>query len=164
MERVNPEMEAVVSRWRKVIWSVAILLPLIPVGVVAIKIVLGFGPPEAWSKFLTLNEVLGFPFYVLGFATICNWPFFVFESIVARHLRARWPDVVDIHWASIGGFIGLLVPYLLGYSALSYELMPGFKGGAGASIMLPLAGPIIGGALAFIGWFIGLGAAQLSRK
>ena len=85
--------------------------------------------------------------------------------MISARIRARWPNIWRLHWASTGALIGLSVPSIYGYSAMPYEMTSGAKdAGQDVGIFLGLFGPMGGGLLALIGWFTGLGISQRLRN
>ena len=217
MKLTDTEMElaeVVVRRWRKVIFSVALIPPLIAMLLAAVSMILGFVPTNTndlvgvflFISILAVAELMVLEFvpirmpiriygvrvplvvllgavavlyfrrghasddnlvflsYIVLTIAFCAWPFFVYAGIVARHVRASWPDVDELHWPIIGGLIGLSGLYVLEWFSFGIFLAtphaPGSGGGQGAGLLLTIA-PFVGAVLAPIGWFIGLGVARL---
>jgi len=148
-------------RWRFVIYSVALTLPLIGMAETVALAFFGSVPPA--GKGAVLKDMPMWIFVYPLQVVVFNWPFYVLSRIIIARVHARWPNVSSLHWAGAGALIGLSIPYIYGFSVISpYEMTSGARdAGQGVSIFLAALAPIAGGALALIGWFSGLGASRL---
>lgn len=167
----SSEAKEIIRYWRRVIIVIAFLLPLLTL---VLNTLLETVPPMAqlyrwiavgWfdvepvpmPSFFTGNllyNVLGIPAFVLLFAIICNWPFFVLAARVKHHVLRHWPHTKAGQEAIIGGLAGLLVPYLFYYLiALPIESLAAMQGYMSTLMILPTW--VIAGLLAFLGLHLG---------
>lgn len=160
---IIPEAEVVVRRWRKVIWSIAILLPLISLVVVILSLVFDWEQPEVRAKVIRDLPLLIVSYPIM---VVFNWPFFLFAWMVGNRVRARWPDVANIHLAILGGLIGPSVIYFIAYAVLAIIGLPldaqdddRWK----VVSFLVYVCPIGAAQAGLVGWFIGNGMAKFRR-
>ena len=152
---------AVVRRWRRTIFSVALLMPFLSCAGVLVLLVL-----DHLSLYTVQNKGLSLPSTLMVAPIlwleliILNWPFFVFAGIITRRFQTYGSTDRNSRWASAGGFVGLFLPNAYWAGLMPLVLTSGAPDSAAAAGLLNLVAMIGGVALGSCGWFLGLGAAK----
>lgn len=145
------------QKWLRRIILIAILLPSFPLIIPPIPQVLNL-----WVG-LRGGRVDDVVFYAL-FIVVFFWPIILFAFRASAKLRSSKYSLMEATWATKAGLVGLLLPYVFGYSVF-YGFFPieiasavPVAGGLGFAILL-VGFLFLGGALAVVGWSIGRLAA-----
>jgi hypothetical protein len=147
---LSPEESRTISRWRLLIVGLAFVMPVAAVAAAwAIEAAEAIhGRPETWQDLALLPVV----------AVVFNGPFLILAATVRRNVVRFRPDVRSVRLALAGGLAGLLVPYLLLWSAITQEFVLNAAyptAGAGASLVGPPVAWVTGLLLAYVGTKLG---------
>jgi len=152
---------AVVRRWRRTIFSVALLMPFLSCAGVLVLVVL-----DRLSLYTVQNRELSLPSTLILVPIlwleliIVNWPFFVLGGIITRRFQTQGSADRNTRWASAGGFIGLFLPYAFWAGLMPLVITSGAPDSGKAVGVFTFIAMIGGVALGSCGWFLGLVAAK----
>ena len=159
------DLEAVARRWQIASVVVGLMLPLVGFGSTAALIflrppeILSAMPDQVRSWFFSYLwhqiQVQSWAFFCL-WLVLWDWPFFRLAWRIRQYLRELGSKAIDLSGASLGGFIGLVVPYLLVYAVwMPWELtLDDQDAGQGIGIGI-IIGSIVFWGLGLTGWHVG---------